>query len=576
MLIPTSLIFWLSVWQFKARAHEQLKDVVCHPAGLVGGGCETWSTVAVSGPCGERARPCPVYVVSGFRPDRHCGRCVNISAIRGSLHARIVGGAEGDAKTETYALEREAWNRLWGPGVSGDTCLGEHFRATVESAECVAAFECMVHEERDTCTNCEATTGCGARAEDPCVTSVQGEHCYGVKLSDSRELFLRTVDDPGRGRGPVRVGLSLYRRLLRPRAVPDACPSHAAPEWLPYTTYRCPSLHFEGEPRSLPPASVPSPHRSLAGESIHAIEVLSLTDIHPLWDHRFNSIIGAPDWSYANGHKYPTPHSGGPTADRSHIRWWTGDQFSFVYINYDLRPKVFTGYLNDDWTATERFNDFLSNVTEFKAVAGDATYSFSITIDERGFLIVYGNMNEFPFYMDTNHAHLPPEFKTANCLAWASINAGNPDTMHFIGDRTRVCPSTGGYKWVRFEHDRFGALYTLYRSIAGPLNHGDGTGERALSLARWRHDHVWHSFGAEHSPDGSVCVAAATADPPSESDFAGWDADVTWSHQGHMFLAMLMFGAPGRGTDYTAVTWARFDGKDWTALNKSVVNSPLT
>eukprot|EP01069_Polyplicarium_translucidae_P000121 Polyplicarium_translucidae@DN1068_c0_g1_i1.p1 len=43
-----------------------------------------------------------------------------------------------------------------------------------------------------------------------------------------------------------------------------------------------------------------------------------------------------------------------------------------------------------------------------------------------------------------------------------------------------------------------------------------------------------------------------------------------------MFLAMLMFGAPGRGTDYTAVTWARFDGKDWTALNKSVVNSPLT
>eukprot|EP01069_Polyplicarium_translucidae_P007475 Polyplicarium_translucidae@DN3110_c0_g1_i6.p2 len=359
--------------------------------------------------CGDPADPCAVFMHSGFSASADAGRCLAIRTPSGEIHAMIVSGDVGSPDLEGYSVASPAWKKLTvnEPDAEGPIL------AILEAKDCTVEVSCSVPQEGGPPADCGATPGSPCRVAVAAGTSLLGSS-FRLSLPDSGELYARAdvtleADDDRR----MHVSPFVFDKLSRRGDGDGLCPSE--PRSITAT------VTVDGF--AVAPPAVDNPigtwtAKSLSGEVIETHVIFTHQDSDWIFSARYTTL--------ASSHSSP-------------------NDFFICYtarISDNHRPKVLHLKMLEDFTVEVQSMLFVDPRPTLTGVPGDDAYLFSIGIDENDYVIVAGNMNEYPYYMEERHDHLPQDARNHHCLLWGRSYAGNPpaSSFGFLGDDAAKCP----------------------------------------------------------------------------------------------------------------------------------------
>ncbi|WOO40071.1 BNR-4 repeat-containing protein [Rubellicoccus peritrichatus] len=145
----------------------------------------------------------------------------------------------------------------------------------------------------------------------------------------------------------------------------------------------------------------------------------------------------------------------------------------FVWVGDDDRPRVSKITVNGNTT------EFLDSDSAYQVFGTDSHHTFSIGVDQDGYIHVAGDMHNFDPASTNYHTYLS-KFSNANIMYWVSDNPEEISSFTFYGDSTTIRSfDLYGPGYCKFYNDRNGELYMLARVNLKP---GWFVGVRALGL----------------------------------------------------------------------------------------------
>eukprot|EP01069_Polyplicarium_translucidae_P005950 Polyplicarium_translucidae@DN2880_c0_g1_i4.p1 len=254
--------------------------------------------------------------------------------------------------------------------------------------------------------------------------------------------------------------------------------------------------------------------------------------------------------------------------------------FFFVYTTPDLVVRV-AHYQEGLGGAPIRIRDE-PLVDECYKRSASWKHDFSLGVDELGYLHVAGDMDEYPYYEQSRHGHLPPELKGHNCLFWRSVRPGDSRAFVFVGhlDGGEGCPIGDGFSRLRFTNDRNGRLFAHYGNLAyvGARNDTDGRlGDRGLGMSRYDpYQKKWILIGRSWRSDwGEMSRTALNVDEQNvNGPFQESYRDVVFDRHGVAHLCSVT-----RYLTREYVTYALSDATDyntWETRHRDSLSLPIT
>eukprot|EP01069_Polyplicarium_translucidae_P005948 Polyplicarium_translucidae@DN2880_c0_g1_i2.p1 len=264
----------------------------------------------------------------------------------------------------------------------------------------------------------------------------------------------------------------------------------------------------------------------------------------------------------------------------SPVAEWREHHFFFVYTTPDLVVRV-AHYQEGFGGAAIRIRDE-PLVDECYKRSASWKHDFSLGVDELGYLHVAGDMDEYPYYEQSRHGHLPPELKGHNCLFWRSVRPGDSRAFVFVGhlDGGEGCPIGDGFSRLRFTNDRNGRLFAHYGNLAyvGARNDTDGRlGDRGLGMSRYDpYQKKWILIGRSWRSDwGEMSRTALNVDEQNvNGPFQESYRDVVFDRHGVAHLCSVT-----RYLTREYVTYALSDATDyntWETRHRDSLSLPIT
>eukprot|EP01069_Polyplicarium_translucidae_P010534 Polyplicarium_translucidae@DN3382_c1_g5_i1.p1 len=173
------------------------------------------------------------------------------------------------------------------------------------------------------------------------------------------------------------------------------------------------------------------------------------------------------------------------------IASWGEDHIFMVYLAAGRKPKVMHLEYKDG-TATKVSDIFLVN--EDHKTSEDWRYQYSIGVDDRGYVHLTGEMNDFP-RNEPDYEHWP--YSGAACNVWRSDAPVDASKISFKGWGKPKCFPGSRVGRFRYFNDNKGRLYVHYRDRATSLELEGIYWARGIRIAAYDSAaQIWRSLDA--------------------------------------------------------------------------------
>lgn len=132
-----------------------------------------------------------------------------------------------------------------------------------------------------------------------------------------------------------------------------------------------------------------------------------------------------------------------------------------VYVDEDRRPRVVK--IDAEGLASSAYLD--SNENDVYRSRNDGHHTFSIGVDEAGYIHVSGDMHGYPSKGAVNH--LPDRYNSlktkAYCMYWRSDKPADISSFSWLGSAKERSPQGEYFSYMAFVNDANGKLYYYSR-----------------------------------------------------------------------------------------------------------------